>query len=281
MSNGISICIITYNQEKYIGQAIESALMQMGDFRYEIIISDDCSTDNTPAIIRSYFEKYPEVIKASFSEKNLGMLRNWEKALKLCKKEYIALLEGDDFWTDPFKLQKQLNVLNENLDCVVSFTNANIKYESGEPGYPIYVTIPEGIYGAADLLDNNFIPTCSVLMRNHISDVFFHPAYFNSPFADWVIHILNSRFGNFHFLNEFTSTYRVHVEGVWSKSSSEKQLLDKLKCIDCIDQITKNTALSKGTRESRKRILQNLCQYFKTRKMYWKHFFYRMKLVIN
>ncbi|MDB5282010.1 MAG: putative glycosyltransferase [Bacteroidota bacterium] len=277
----ISICLITYNQEKFIAQAIESVLMQEGDLDYEIVISDDYSSDATPDIIKSYADKYPNIIRAYFAGKNLGMLRNWEKALKLCKAPLIALLEGDDFWNDPLKLQKQLQVLTDNPDYVVSFTNAHIKYESGEPGYPTYVTIPAGVYEAKDLLAYNFIPTCSVLMRNHISDTFFKPAYFNSPFADWMVHMTNSQYGKFHFLNEFTCTYRVHGTGVWGGTNSEKQLLNKLKGIDCVAEIVSSANLNPGIKASRKTALQNICAYYKKANMPCKYLLYRIKLLMN
>ena len=142
----VSICIITYNQEKYIARAIESALMQQCNFLYEIIISDDCSTDKTKTIIDQYAGKYPGLIKAFHADHNLGMLKNWEKALKLCTGRYIALMEGDDYWNDPHKLQKQFDILESHPDCAISFTNATNIYESGEQGYPRYVDKTEEFY---------------------------------------------------------------------------------------------------------------------------------------
>ena len=233
----ISICIITYNQRNYIERAIESALMQKCNCTYEIIISDDCSTDGTTEIIAAYATTYPNLVKGFYAESNLGMLRNWKKALLLCTGRYIALLEGDDLWTDPMKLQKQYKVLEEQKDCSVSFTNAKIIYENEQQGFPDYVVNPKEYYTTNDLLDHNFIPTCSVLMRNNISETFFPEPYFKSPFADWIIHLLNSRFGKIHFLNEFTCAYQVHSMGVWGGLQKEKQLLNKLAALNCIDDI--------------------------------------------
>ncbi len=275
----VSICIITYNQQNYIERAIESALMQHAGFSYEIIISDDCSTDNTKDIIARYAAKYPGLIKAFYAENNLGMLRNWEKALKLCTGKYIALLEGDDFWNDPLKLQKQYDILESHPDCVISFTNATIEYESGENGYKRYVDKTGVVFTTIDLLEYNFIPTCSVLMRNHISDTFFPPAYFKSPFADWIIHILNSHFGKVHFLNEFTCTYLVHGMGVWVGIKKEKQLLNKLKAIDCVGEILTEKDLLVIIAASRKKALQNICQYYKEQRKLSAYFKYRLKLI--
>lgn len=275
----LSICIITYNQDKYIERAIESALMQQCNFTREIIISDDCSTDGTREIIASYAAKYPDLIKAHFAENNLGMLRNWEKALKLCTGKYIALLEGDDFWNDPLKLQKQYNILQTHPDVVISFTNATNKYESGEQGYERYVDKADEFYTTKDLLEYNFIPTCSVVMQNHISNAFFHPAYYKSPFADWIIHILNSRFGKIHFLNQFTCTYQIHGMGVWGGINKEKQLLNKLKAAECIDEILTEADLKKSLSQTRKKLLQNICLFYRQSGQLLNYFKYRLKLI--
>lgn len=275
----VSICIITYNQDKFIERAIDSALMQRCNFSCEIIISDDCSTDNTASIIARYAAQYPDRIKAYYADKNIGMLRNWEKALKLCTGRYIALLEGDDFWNDPLKLQKQYDILEAKKDCVISFTNATIHYESGENGYPRYVDKTGEFYTTKDLLDYNFIPTCSVLMRNHISAGFFHPAYFKSPFADWIIHLLNSRYGKIHFLNEFTCTYQVHSMGVWGGIKKEKQLLNKLKALACIDEILTENDLKKVIAGNRKKLLQDICLYYRQQNMWMKYLKYRLLLI--
>ena len=275
----LSICIITYNQDKYIERAIESALMQQCNFTREIIISDDCSTDGTQEIIARYAAKYPDLIKAYFAESNLGMLKNWERALKLCTGKYVALLEGDDFWNDPLKLQKQYNILQAHPDVVISFTNATNKYESGEQGYERYVDKTDELYTTKDLLEYNFIPTCSVVMRNHISDTFFHPAYYKSPFADWIIHILNSRFGKIHFLNQFTCTYQIHGMGVWGGINKEKQLLNKLKAAGCIDEILTEEGLKKTLSQTRKKLLQNICLFYKQNGQLLNYFKYRLKLI--
>ncbi|HRG87619.1 MAG TPA: glycosyltransferase [Chitinophagales bacterium] len=277
----VSTCIITYNQQAYVAQAIESALMQECTFSNEIIICDDNSTDNTTNIIKTYAAKYPDRIKPYFSNKNLGMLRNWQKALTLCSGKYIALLEGDDYWTDKNKLQKQYDILNQHTDCVICFTNAEIKYESGEPGFTTYVTLKGEKFTRKDLMGYNFIPTCSVLMRNYISDAFFHPAYFNSPFADWIIHILNSRHGNLYFLNEFTCTYRIHGTGVWAGSNAENQLLKKLRAIDCISNIITENELQQVLKQTRQEALQKICHYYKQNKRFLDYFKYRTKLLFN
>lgn len=112
----ISVCIITYNHEDYISDAIEGALMQDFGDNFEIIIGDDCSTDTTLEICGKYQKKHPSKIRVLEREKNIGMDANWASTIRSAKGAYIALCEGDDYWTDKRKLSKQYRFLNENQD---------------------------------------------------------------------------------------------------------------------------------------------------------------------
>ena len=107
----VSVAMITYNHERFIAQAIESVLMQQTDFAVELVIGEDCSTDGTRAIVRDYGERYPERIRLLLPEHNLGMMPNFVATLKACRGQYVASVEGDDYWTDPHKLQKQVDFL--------------------------------------------------------------------------------------------------------------------------------------------------------------------------
>lgn len=117
----LSIVTITYNHEPYIRKCIEGVLMQQVNFPIEFIIAEDCSTDGTLAICKEYAEKYPDLIKLITSENNVGAIANERRAMKAAKGKYIAFCEGDDYWTDPLKLQKQVDFLEEHLDYSVTF----------------------------------------------------------------------------------------------------------------------------------------------------------------
>lgn len=117
----VSACIITYNHEKYIRECLEGAINQIIDYEYEIVISDDKSSDNTLQICLEYASKYPNLIRILPSEFNLGMIGNWIKSISNCKGKYIALCEGDDYWTDPLKLKKQVDFLEENGGYVACY----------------------------------------------------------------------------------------------------------------------------------------------------------------
>src|SRR6266702_1500393 len=115
----LSVLMITYNHEKYIAQALDSVLMQEVDSNYEIVIGEDCSTDNTRKIVLDYQRKYPNKIRALLPDKNLGMLWNFVATYEACQGKYVAILEGDDYWSSPVKLQKQVDFLDKNTGCVV------------------------------------------------------------------------------------------------------------------------------------------------------------------
>ena len=104
----VSIAMVTYNHEKFIAKALDSVLMQRTDFDYEIVIGEDCSSDNTRNIVIEYKRRYPDNIVLFLNEKNLGMYGNCSQVFQACQGEYIAVLEGDDYWTSPDKLQKQV-----------------------------------------------------------------------------------------------------------------------------------------------------------------------------
>ena len=128
----VSICCITYNHEKFIAQAIDSFLMQVVDFPVEIVIGDDCSTDSTPKIIEAYRKQHPEKIRVLSRKKNLGSEINFIKTIEACRGEYIALCEGDDYWTDPNKIKLQLDQLVKNTIFTVCVTNHSILNEESK-----------------------------------------------------------------------------------------------------------------------------------------------------
>jgi len=127
----VSVSVATYNHEKYIGRALDSILMQKVNFEYEIVIGEDCSTDHTREIVLSYKDRYPEKIRLLLHESNVGMLENLKQLVLECNGQYVAKLEGDDYWTDPQKLQKQVTFLDCHPDYVACAHNVHIVDENG------------------------------------------------------------------------------------------------------------------------------------------------------
>jgi len=120
----VSICIITYNQEEYIGKVLDYLINQKTDFRYEIIIGEDCSQDSTRDICLQYQKRYPELINLILQKENLGLIGNFTSAISECQGKYIALCAGDDFWIDELKIQKQVQFLEDNPDFSMCSTEA-------------------------------------------------------------------------------------------------------------------------------------------------------------
>ena len=114
----VTVLVTTYNQEKYIAQALDSVLAQKTDFPFEIYVSEDCGTDGTRTILQDYARSYPDMIRLNLRDKNVGISRNWYEGLCAARGEYVGTLEGDDWWLDDCKLQKQMNFLREHPDYV-------------------------------------------------------------------------------------------------------------------------------------------------------------------
>lgn len=127
----VDIILPAYNQDKYIAQAIESVLMQKCSYRFRLIIGDDSSSDNTRKICESFVKDNPETILLMPAEANLGLAKNYQRLFNACTAKYIAIIEGDDFWTDPLKLQKQTDILESDNEVGLVHTGCNVLYEDG------------------------------------------------------------------------------------------------------------------------------------------------------
>lgn len=219
----LSVFMVAYNHEKYIRQAIESALTQKTDFPFEIVIGEDCSTDNTRAIVSDYEQRYPEKIRVVKSERNVGALANAIRTMKACIGKYVAFLEGDDYWSDPHKLQKQVEILEANPRLAGCFTNAEERFEDdGEKASYLYCNFPNATaIGFKDLSLGNLMPTCSVVYKNNLFDG-FPDWYYNLKMGDWPLHLLNAQFGDFWYYPKVTGVHRHHSKGIWMLQDAEK-----------------------------------------------------------
>lgn len=128
----VSVIVATYNQEKYIEKTLNSIVSQKCSFAYEVLVGDDASKDNTGTIVREFAKKYPDRIHAIVREKNLGAFRNIYDLVKSAKGEYIAFVEGDDYWIDEAKLQKQVDFLDDHKDFAACFGRCIVVDENDE-----------------------------------------------------------------------------------------------------------------------------------------------------
>lgn len=212
----LSVCIITYNHGAFIEKAIEGVLMQKVNFGIEIIIADDFSTDGTRELLLEYKGKYPSLIKLILQQKNVGPARNWMDLITAPRTKYVAYFEGDDYWCDTCKLQKQVDFLEKSDDFAFCFHKV---YELKDGKELVLSNLNssdiEVIYTIADLAKGNFIHTPSVVFRNSLFKEF--PSWFiDSPVGDYPLHMLNAKYGLIKYFPEPMAVYRRHSKSTWS-----------------------------------------------------------------
>lgn len=217
----LSVVVITYNHQEYITQAIESIVMQKTNFAFEIIIGEDCSTDGTAKIVKN-FEQKNSNIKAHYNDLNLGVMQNFLKSIKECTGEYIAILEGDDYWIDPYKLQKQVDFLSRNKEYSLVFTDRKILkngYFQDHKFIDDHITYQQVYSGFLP-------PTQTVVLRNNLGLSEFLAGNLDCPSGDRLVALYMSLKGPFKRLSFFSAVYRYSGLGVWSRHSKyEQQIL--------------------------------------------------------
>jgi glycosyltransferase involved in cell wall biosynthesis len=208
----VSVIMITYGHKAYIAEAIEGVLMQEVDFPVELIIADDCSPDDTATIVQEFINNHPKGswIKYTRHSQNKGMMPNFIWALEQAKGNYIALCEGDDFWTDPYKLQKQVDFLEANEEFVLSFHNAEKLFADGS--MDLFNTYNKSSYSPHELWDQWLIATASVVYRN--VPLNFPEWFIRATHGDLGLFLLLGEYGKFGCLPEAMCVYRIHEEGV-------------------------------------------------------------------
>ena len=207
--------MITYCHEKYILEAIEGVLKQECNFEVELIIANDCSPDATDEIIQDLLQNHPRafLIKYIKHKNNVGMMPNFIFALQQCKGEFIALCEGDDYWKDPLKLQKQVDFLVANPDYVLSFHNAEVIYSTNDKKHLFIEEYKKCDYTAYDILISWLIPTASMVFRNIFKGNF--PLFFTKAIhGDLALQVYLNEFGKFRVMDEVMSTYRINNSSV-------------------------------------------------------------------
>jgi len=216
----VSVVVVAYNHEKFLRQALDSVLEQEVDFAYEIIVGEDCSTDQTRRILQEYAQRYPAIVKPIYQLRNVGMGANFKACMEACRGQYIALLDGDDYWTSPLKLQRQVDWLEEHPDFSICFHRVEDHYDDGSK--------PNALPSSKFLKDNysfddfltpiyTLVNTGSVLLRNVL------PAWPDWLFAanpiDFPLLVLYAEVGKAKLLPEVMSVYRIHAGGIWSGTS--------------------------------------------------------------
>jgi len=221
----LSILLVTYNQEEYIRECLHGILMQQTPFDHEIVVADDHSSDATRSIIAGMLVKSGLIYTILPSSRNLGMRKNYKRGYAACKGEYIAVIEGDDYWTDPARLEKHVTFLDAHRECMMSF-NRIIAFNQETRRFHLKD------WTLSD--DFEYITSSQLAMGNRIGNlsacVFRKTAIeklpsdlFEMGAADWLMGLAIGEFGLLGKLKEPMSVYRVHNKGLWSgKSQRDK-----------------------------------------------------------
>ncbi|MGN6533833.1 MAG: glycosyltransferase, partial [Ginsengibacter sp.] len=228
----VSVLVITFNHERYISKCIESVLKQVGDFQVELIISNDQSTDKTDLIIQKQIDGYfgPYKIKYFNQEKNLGIVPNLLFAWQQCTGDYVALCEGDDYWQDQKKLQKQLDIFSSSEDCSMVITNRIVERVDGTT----YLESYDDFYGKHNFttndIINDFIPGLQTMMSKNFPDFrIFMKQQQGLTHCDRYLAYYASMHGKILLLPEATATYRMTGYGAWSSNSGLQKKQVKVK----------------------------------------------------
>jgi glycosyltransferase involved in cell wall biosynthesis len=229
----VSVSLITYNHARYVAQAIESVLAQVIAFPFELIIGEDDSDDGTRDIVQEYARRHPEKIRLNLHSRASNISyggrptsrHNFVTNIRSATGEYVAMIDGDDFWSDPEKLQRQVEFLDSHPGCSVCFHRVTIVNEEGnEIGKMPLVGPDQSTFTLADLLRRRFFAKApSVMFRRGLFGE-FPEWYFRCPVSDFPLHVLNGLRGDFGYLAKEMGAYRIHAGGIWSANNAMSDL---------------------------------------------------------
>ena len=234
----VSVLVITYNHEKYIRQALDSVVLQETDFDFEVIIADDQSQDSTLVIVQQYQAELPN-LRILSTERHIGITRNYQRGFAACRGQYIAVLEGDDFWTSPTKLKSLTTFLHEHRECSFCF-HRFLTHEEGSGRFttqPFFeVTSDFALLTADQLIRGNFIGNFSTCMYRREVITKLDPDLFKMQVYDWMFNIVVAQEGMIGYIPKVMSVYRLHSSGTWSGKTIEEKSLETLNLIDVYNE---------------------------------------------
>lgn len=251
----VSIQCTAYNHEKYIRDALEGFVMQKTNFRFEAIVHDDASTDGTAAIIREYAEKYPDIIKPIYETENQyskhdGSLQKIMN--EACKGKYIALCEGDDYWIEPYKLQKQFDFLESHTDYSMCFHGVDIESDNEDYKH-IYDHVVEKEYDSNEILSKWTIPTCSSFFRKEV--LYKTPTDSRFLVGDIILFLTAGQLGRIYCLPQIMGVYRSQSSGV------TRAYMNKIHSDSIIKYVLQNQAIKEYFPKARKASNMLICKY--------------------
>lgn len=255
----VSVLILAYNHEGTVAQAVESALEQRTNFDVEIVIGEDCSTDRTRDVLRELARREPQRVRLLLREANLGVGENLRQTLAACRGEFVALLEGDDYWTEPAKLQRQVEALAAHPHWSICFHRARVEFDNGSPPAlepaDDHFTVETGL---DDLLCRNYMATASVMFRNGLFREW--PERFRRLVQqDWPLHVLNAQHGRIGYLPAVMGVYRKHAGGVWASRPQAERYQLLMDAYDAFEDVL-GDAHRQAVRTGRRQLVQHLAE---------------------
>jgi hypothetical protein len=215
----LTVLIITFNHAAFIEQAIASVMMQKTSFPFEVIVADDASTDGAREILLGLRERFPQTIRLFAPERNMGQMGNgiFRAALPMCRGEYVAFLDGDDYWTAPDKLQRQIDFLDYYREYIGVFHLVEVLDDEASVVSGVFPAIPvKRHYSLDDFIEGTFVPFSSVVYRNQLAGAM--PEWvFETPYSDWGFHAVHAACAPLALIAERLAVYRRHQGGVWSR----------------------------------------------------------------
>lgn len=207
----LSVCIRSYNQEHFICEALESVLVQKTDFPFEIIVSDDCSKDGTRDILKGYQSRYPDKIRLLLHDSNLGGPNNLRAVIEASKAKYVTCLDGDDFYTDEYKLQKQVDFLETHSEYAACFHNTWYADEKGRLCGLFNRPDFHELHDAREFIRERwFVPIHSAILRREYIEF---PDWYNTVMNDdYVVHLSVAKHGPYYFMPDVMVAYRRHSQ---------------------------------------------------------------------
>lgn len=223
----VSVLLVTYNHERFIAQALDGVVRQETSFPIELIVGEDCSTDGTRAIVLDWQRRYPRLIRVLLHARNRGAAANVREVFARSRGTFVAQLEGDDYWTDPHKLQLQVEALRAQPDAAICGARAHV-WRDGDAA-PIETQPPDpaealAAYGARGMFEGRWwLRTCTkVIRRELLAQV---PPHLGGDWTSTLWMLARSGLAPVCFIDRVVGVYRLHAGGTWSSLSEEQRAL--------------------------------------------------------
>lgn len=237
----LNVLLVTYKHEKFIRETLNSILMQKTNFEFNIIVADDKSPDNTLSIIKEIEKESAIPFVYLKGDKNLGITKNYQRGFCACDAEYVAVMEGDDLWTNPYRLQKHVDFLETHRECTMSFNRYVVGNFEESKFYLQPSWAPEQEYQlitSRDLIKDNFIGNFSNCVYRKSELEKLPEKIFDILCYDWLTNICIGKNGMIAYLSDNMNIYRIHSGGTWSSKTQKENLKELLESIKLYDKVT-------------------------------------------